>query len=610
MENLPLSKKFYLHLDGTSTYIPDVDLPSRIANLPVPSALTQPPIQQVESASRRRVELSDPPLKFLALSPELLDVVFRIGIPTVKSIPLLCRLPFADALRGALNLIISSPSNVENWVKLLLLPVTVLYRFSPVSSQEHSARKRNSLQQLMILRALEVWNSGTVGIQQLLARVLEHEPLSPLSTSTDINVQRAKCKVKDGQYAVAIRMLSSCGVASSSAATWQGLVEKHPQCECPTPSTFGNSAAPFEASMGAIEEAIKSFPKGTACGRDGLRAQHLIDAMRGAAAAIKDDLLHSIALVVNLWLAGRCPTELGPYVASAPLTPLLKSDGGIRPIAVGTIWHRLVSKLTVKGVIKDMVHYLRDHQFGVGIPEGAEAVIHAVNRIVQAEKDNTKLTMSLVDFSNAFNLVDRGVMFREVRLRCPALACWVEFCYGKAAKLYLGRNCIVSSTGIQQGDPFGPLLFSLVLHPLLHRIKEECGLAFMAFYLDDGTIIDDTFKVDKAIRFIQEVGPEYGLLLNINKTEVFWPSEDPRRSPEANLFSRGIARPMCGVKVLGGPVSSDAVFCVQMLHMRVSKALVAMDLLDQLKDPQMELLLLRACVGMSKMVFALHTCPP
>ncbi|MCI46258.1 hypothetical protein A2U01_0067498, partial [Trifolium medium] len=50
------------------------------------------------------------------------------------------------------------------------------------------------------------------------------------------------------------------------------------------------------------------------------------------------DLLDAITLVVNLWLGGRCPITLSEFVASAPLTPLLKPDGGIRPIAV--VWGR------------------------------------------------------------------------------------------------------------------------------------------------------------------------------------------------------------------------------------------------------------------------------
>ncbi|MCI61124.1 hypothetical protein A2U01_0082380, partial [Trifolium medium] len=63
---------------------------------------------------------------------------------------------------------------------------------------------------------------------------------------------------------------------------------------------------------------------------------------------------------------GRCPKSLSEFVASAPLTPLLKSDGGICPIAVGTIWRRLVSKVVMKGVGKDLAKYLNDFQFGLG----------------------------------------------------------------------------------------------------------------------------------------------------------------------------------------------------------------------------------------------------
>ncbi|GJZ24741.1 leucine--tRNA ligase, cytoplasmic-like protein, partial [Tanacetum coccineum] len=60
--------------------------------------------------------------------------------------------------------------------------------------------------------------------------------------------------------------------------------------------------------------------------------------------AIFDELVSSITQVVNLFLEGKCPMMLGEYIASAPLTPLVKPGGGIRPIAVGTIWRRLVSK--------------------------------------------------------------------------------------------------------------------------------------------------------------------------------------------------------------------------------------------------------------------------
>ena len=84
--------------------------------------------------------------------------------------------------------------------------------------------------------------------------------------------------------------------------------------------------------------------------------------------------------------------------------------------------------------------------------------------------------MLLVDFKNAFNLVDRSVLLQEARGRCPSIAPWVEFCYVRPARLYYEDSILWSSQGVQQGDPLGPLLFALALHPLIHAINQSCEL--------------------------------------------------------------------------------------------------------------------------------------
>jgi len=71
----------------------------------------------------------------------------------------------------------------------------------------------------------------------------------------------------------------------------------------------------------------------------------------------------------------------------------------------------------------------------------------------------------------------------------------VEFLYGQAARLYLGDCHIMSATGVQQGDPLGQLLFALVLHPLIHQIRDSCKLLLHAWYLDDGTLVEDSEEV-------------------------------------------------------------------------------------------------------------------
>ncbi|KAD4981752.1 hypothetical protein E3N88_18423 [Mikania micrantha] len=150
----------------------------------------------------------------------------------------------------------------------------------------------------------------------------------------------------------------------------------------------------------------------------------------GEGSAIAGELLKAISVVVNLCLAGRCPKTLAEFVASAPLMPLLKPDNGIRPIAMGMIWRRLVFKQTMRGVGKEMAKYLGDFQFGVGVPSGAEAVLHSTNIFLNEFHMDGSLAMLTVDFSNAFNLVFRTSPLHEVRTRCPSISYgWIS-CMG------------------------------------------------------------------------------------------------------------------------------------------------------------------------------------
>ncbi|XP_052622515.1 uncharacterized protein LOC128127844 [Lactuca sativa] len=256
-----------------------------------------------------------------------------------------------------------------------------------------------------------------------------------------------------------------------------------------------------------------------------------------------------------------------------------------------------------------MAKYLSDFQFGVGVSGGAEAVLHSANKVLSERHNDGSLSMLSVDFSNAFNLVDRSALLHEVRLRCPFISLWVEFLYGQATRLYIGNAHIWSSTGVQQGDPLGPLLFALVLHPLLHNIRDNCKLLLHAWYLDDGTLIGDSEEVAKALDIIKAIGPQLGLQLNIKKTELFWPSCDGRKLREG-LFLFGIGRPPLGVKLLGGVVSRDASFISNLAIKRAEDAVNLMRLLPQLSDPQSELLLLSSCMGIAKLFFGLRTCQP
>jgi hypothetical protein len=257
----------------------------------------------------------------------------------------------------------------------------------------------------------------------------------------------------------------------------------------------------------------------------------------------------------------------------------------------------------------------------VGVRGGSEAIIHSLASLVEDIGDDHSYVMLKVDFSNAFNRVSRRDFLARLReTEFSGMCRWVEWCYSVFGYLWLGDSVIQSCEGVQQGDPLGPFLFSLSLSGLTTEIDKRCpSLKFNSWFLDDGTVVGKVSEVLRAFNTILELGPDLGLSLNPRKCELWWPSLD---SDSLGGFPMAIPRLQGGgtrsgvgpegddgVELLGGPIG-NAAFASQHMQKRLHCLDSTLNALRDIDDGQIELLLLRCCLGTPRMGYAIRSCAP
>lgn len=83
----------------------------------------------------------------------------------------------------------------------------------------------------------------------------------------------------------------------------------------------------------------------------------------------------------------------------------------------------------------------------------------------------------------------------------PQLSAWVRLCYGAPSNLVAGKHVVPSQSGVQQGDPLGPALFALAIHPAEQAARREAeagmgrSLHLSALFMDNGTVAGDAATV-------------------------------------------------------------------------------------------------------------------
>ena len=211
-----------------------------------------------------------------------------------------------------------------------------------------------------------------------------------------------------------------------------------------------------------------------------------------------------------------------------------------------------------------------------------------------------------IDFTNAFNSVQRDVSLKECYQNFPQIYKWVHFCYSQHSFLFFGNYIIPSEAGVQQGDPLGPFLFCLVLQVLVNKVRDLVpNLSLNNWYMDDGSLFGKIEDVLKAWTIIRDEGPTLGLFVNLSKCELISSSGS---DVCFNNFEPDIIRILNGdMTILGSAIGSKQ-HCVNWISQKLNKKMpLLINKLENLGHSHSSFLLLLYCASFCKMVWYIRT---
>ena len=184
-------------------------------------------------------------------------------------------------------------------------------------------------------------------------------------------------------------------------------------------------------------------------------------------------------------------------------------------------------------------------------------------------------------------------------------------CFGKHIRgnstLFYGDTNLVSATGIQQGDPFGPALFCLAVDESTRKVHTE----FNVWYLDDGTIGDTPENVYSNVEQLVDSFRELGLQINQDKCELIILSHTvEERESTVSLF-RGLMPEIkvvaeSNASLLGAPLAEEGISSVMSVKCEELDRMVTR---LRLLENHQAFALLKNCFALPKIQYILRASP-
>jgi hypothetical protein len=572
--------------------VPRQDSLSHLPETPdVPSGHTKRPVK-LEAKSALRAGSA-----FVSLLE-----VCKTDLPLFKRLPASVASSFATTWGQLLDEAVYSRSEAA-WSEFFVFPKAIMW--APPRGGQRLAKKAKHGG--AIASRLARWPAGRHELWQEAVERSRRRTLEPVSERKPHRSERAVVEaLRLGDVSKALRLLNSAPIAPKTDATLQCLKKLHPAGINPSP------VPPHEASsfsIDVIKTALSSFGPGSAAGLFGYKPLLLQQCLRAESSNFGPALKNA----VDHLAAGKAPDFLRRFVAGGVAIALEKNQTSVRPLACGDPLRRLVAKCFCIGGKPEISRAFDGRNYGVGCPGGVEVVAHSLRDTLRRHA-KSKYGLLKIDFRNAFNEVSREHFVRKTCEMFPMMSSWTAWCYGKPTMLlYDHQHIIESSSGVQQGDPLGPLYFCCGIMCLVNDIN-DLSPVYNKWYMDDGGIVADVEVLKKAWEIIKSRGPELGLHLNAAKCEWSWLDAScslpcPIRLVGKKEEDQVKLIPTSEIQMLGVPLGSDAFTAAFVERKLFSRLRPTIDQLVAFEDSQSAMFLLRVSYSIVRAVHFMRTTP-
>ena len=350
-------------------------------------------------------------------------------------------------------------------------------------------------------------------------------PVANATYATSPELTQEACeRVRQGQLTRARQTLSAAALAPGNDATLHALSDpsRRPPLrrrEIPAEVLSHEPAEAVALSVQQVVESLRSAKRGSAPGLSGATVDHY--------KLLLDDptALELLAFAVNCFARADLPPGIIDALALSRLTALRKPEGGVRGIASGDVFRRLVSRALARALAGVFDEATRPYQFALSTPAGTDSLAAMLRIATELDPEATVVSL---DGRSAYDSVSRAAMLGKLKQVAPQILPFVRSLYARVSTYLWGDDAghcheIQQAEGVEQGDSLAPALFALSQHDALAAAARQLEAGeFLAAFLDDIYVVTSPPRARGLLDAVTNtIELQAGVAANLCKTRVY-----------------------------------------------------------------------------------------